>query len=198
MLLWSYTSSMDDLSLLAQAPLSESSFAEPASDTTAPAGPDGFDFLTKLLAKGIHAQTYAAVTSIHQHEASCEIRTAGGAIYHADSVVVTVPLGVLKACVAATGGAKPISFSPPLSERKVAAINALGSGTENKIVLRFEESFWPKDAQFQCTDQRFRFINLDRLSGSTGVLVAHVAPPFSLGFDGLADDARARARQGAE
>jgi hypothetical protein len=49
--------------------------------------------------------------------------------------VVTVPLGVLKS--------NAIVFSPPLSARKRDAIDTLGVGNENRVVLRFETRFWP-------------------------------------------------------
>ena len=46
-------------------------------------------------------------------------------IFRADAVVVTVPLGVLKA--------QAISFHPPLPEWKTQAINNLGFGLLNKV-----------------------------------------------------------------
>ena len=54
----------------------------------------------------------------------------------ADRVIVTVPLGVLKA--------QTIAFDPPLPERKRRAIERLGFGLLNKVVLSFEEPFWPE------------------------------------------------------
>jgi hypothetical protein len=40
---------------------------------------------------------------------------------------------------------------------KRRAIAAMGMGTENKVIMRFESMFWPvKTRFFQCTDQRFR------------------------------------------
>ena len=54
----------------------------------------------------------------------------------ADRVIVTVPLGVLKA--------QTIAFDPPLPERKRRAIERLGFGLLNKVVLSFEEAFWPE------------------------------------------------------
>ena len=44
--------------------------------------------------------------------------------------------------------------------------------------------FWPPTPYFQCTDTRFRFINLDYFK-KDGMLVAHMQPPFSDGFDGM-------------
>ena len=73
--------------------------------------------------------------------------------------------------------------------RKRDAIDALGFGHENKVVLRFTDRFWrkrgisggAKHTHWQCLDQRFRFINLDAV-GKDGTIVAHVGPPFSVGY----------------
>ena len=74
-----------------------------------------------------------------------------------DYVVVALPLGVLQG----RSRESEVSFDPPLSRRKRSAIAALGMGTENKVVLRFERCFWPAKARFlNCTDQRYRFINM--------------------------------------
>ena len=56
----------------------------------------------------------------------------------ADRVVVTVPLGVLKAA--------SIDFDPPLPTVKQAAINAIGMGVLDKFWFRFDEQFWSNDA----------------------------------------------------
>ena len=49
-------------------------------------------------------------------------------------VVVTVPLGVLK-------DRRP-RFSPPLPRERLAAIDRLGFGRFEKVVLTFDEAFW--------------------------------------------------------
>lgn len=63
-------------------------------------------------------------------------RDATGArrVFRGSHVVVTVPLGVLKA--------RAISFSPSLPARKTAAIERLGFGTFEKVVMRFPEPYW--------------------------------------------------------
>jgi monoamine oxidase len=52
---------------------------------------------------------------------------ASGEVFHADGVIVTVPLGVLKA------GA--IAFDPELPPWKGDAINRMGFGNLNKVIL---------------------------------------------------------------
>ena len=78
--------------------------------------------------------------------ATCVEATASGVQVHglwegssaletADLVVVTLPLGVLKA--------QTVEFRPPLSARKQKAIAKVGVGLLNKVALCFRERFWP-------------------------------------------------------
>lgn len=97
----------------------------------------------------------------------------------ADAVVCTLPLGVLKRH-------HETIFRPPLSADKRRAIDALGAGVENKVLLQYDEPFWPEAAYFQSTDQRVRFINLHAF-GKHGLVCAHTSPPFAEGFAGLSD-----------
>ena len=53
------------------------------------------------------------------------------------AVVVTVPLGVLQAGT--------IQFQPSLPTPKSAAINSLGMGVMDKVVLCFDEAFWDSE-----------------------------------------------------
>lgn len=57
-----------------------------------------------------------------------------GEVIAADKVVLTTPLGVLKS--------GSIAFSPPLPEWKTNAIDRLGFGVMNKVILVFEKPFW--------------------------------------------------------
>lgn len=59
---------------------------------------------------------------------------AGANQYTGSHVILTVPLGVLKS------GA--ISFTPPLSLRKLGAIDRMKMGNLEKVVLRFDEKTW--------------------------------------------------------
>ncbi len=58
--------------------------------------------------------------------------------FDANVVVCTVPLKVLKA----------IHFNPPLSARKQEAIENLGMAIHEKILLHFDEPFWPNDVHY--------------------------------------------------
>lgn len=110
---------------------------------------------------------------------SYDIECSNGKNIKCDYVIVTVPLGVLQK--------QKIAFEPSLSDEKWKAIKRLGMGTENKIYMRFAEVFWPKAKFTQCTDLRYRFLNLDAY-GKKNTLLAHVSPPYANDFDGKVDD----------
>ena len=68
------------------------------------------------------------------------VRTAAGTTIHAETVLVTIPLGVLKA-----GG---VHFVPPLPDAKLGAIRRLAQGSYKKVWLEFETPFWEQSATF--------------------------------------------------
>lgn len=66
-----------------------------------------------------------------------KVECENGAIIKADKIVVTLPLGVLKA--------GDVEFEPALPDWKVDAIRRMGYGLLNKVVLVFDEPFWDVD-----------------------------------------------------
>ena len=86
----------------------------------------------KPLAAGL--DTLGCEVAKINHSNGVVVTDAEGNTHEADAIVVTVPLGVLKA------GA--IAFQPALPKRKVAAINRLGFGSLTKVMLRFDRVFW--------------------------------------------------------
>jgi monoamine oxidase len=64
------------------------------------------------------------------------VETSAGEI-QGDTVVVTLPLGVLKA--------GKVTFTPELPEAHRLAIARLGFGTLNKLFLRFPKVSWPSE-----------------------------------------------------
>lgn len=87
------------------------------------------------------SESGVTVTHSGTRSASPADSTEGGAESTAEStadrVIVTVPLGVLKAA--------SIVFDPPLPTAKQAAINAIGMGVLDKFWFRFDEQFWSND-----------------------------------------------------
>jgi hypothetical protein len=110
------------------------------------------------------------VTAIQQDDLGVVLTTTNGAIA-CDRAIVTIPIGVLKASLGLlvdswgaytdnAADAKPssatITFTPPLSQSKVEAIQMLGVGLLNKVVLIFAQPFWKEDVEcFEFIGQYF-------------------------------------------
>ncbi len=86
------------------------------------------------LADGLDVRLGEPVEAIRTSDAGVAVATALGE-HRAAAAVVTLPLGVLKA------GA--VEFDPVLPGPKRAAVEGLGMGVMDKVVLRFDEAFWP-------------------------------------------------------
>ena len=65
------------------------------------------------------------MTEVHYFGDHVKVQTSGGDTFRADKVIVTVPLGLLKA--------DGIAFRPPLPEKKLDAIRSLGAGIIEKV-----------------------------------------------------------------
>ena len=72
---------------------------------------------------------------VEHNQEGVRVHTRGGGEgLQADAVLITVPLGVLKA------GA--VKFAPPLPPWKKEATSRLGFGPMEKVVLLFSRRFW--------------------------------------------------------
>ncbi|MFM9033175.1 MAG: FAD-dependent oxidoreductase [Mycobacterium sp.] len=100
--------------------------------------PDGYDEIVDAVADGLDVRLGHVVTSVDTSGNRAVVITSGGE-FDADAVVVTVPLGVLKA--------SSIRFTPPLAESKAAAVARLGMGALSKTCLRFGSAFWPSGTE---------------------------------------------------
>ncbi|WP_158851416.1 FAD-dependent oxidoreductase [Saccharothrix deserti] len=96
----------------------------------------GYQSVVDALAEGLDVRLRHVVTRIDTGAGPVRVTTDRGR-FEADKVLVTVPLGVLKA--------EAVRFEPPLPEAKRSAIARLGFGTLNKIALHYREPFWPKE-----------------------------------------------------
>ncbi|KAA0065180.1 lysine-specific histone demethylase 1-like protein 3 [Cucumis melo var. makuwa] len=105
--------------------------------------------------------------------AKVKVSTTNGCEFPGDAVLITVPLGCLKA--------ETIKFSPPLPEWKRLSIQRLGFGVLNKIVLEFPEVFWDDSVDYfgataeetKWRGQCFMFWNVRKTVGAP-VLIALV------------------------
>jgi monoamine oxidase len=132
--------------------------------------PRGYDQLTDYIARGLDIRLNAPVAQVRWDGSGVEVELASGERLRGDRVIVTVPLGVLKA-----GG---IRFTPDLPQDKQAAINRLGMGLLNKHFLRFESAFWPGDIDwYEC-------LKHEPGRWSQWVSFAKAGAPVLLGFTG--------------
>ena len=128
------------------------------------------------------------VVGIAYDDDGVSLRLGTGESLGVDRVIVTVPLGVLKA------GA--IEFDPPLPLSMRAAINAVGVGQLELVRVAFDEAFWQTDAVIWSlvgTDAEVTtWVNLQPLTGET-VLLGIAAGDAVAALAKLSDDALARA-----
>jgi monoamine oxidase len=139
--------------------------------------PQGYDALCEWLARGLDIRRNAPVRAIDRSGKGMRVTLADGSIAATDKVIVTAPLGVLKA------GA--IAFTPALPPGHEAAIAMLGMGLLNKHWLRFDAVRWPAEAdwlEYVAPDAPGRWGQWVSLARTTGA-------PVLLAFSG-ADTAR--------
>jgi monoamine oxidase len=96
--------------------------------------PGGYGQYVTALAAGLDVRTEAVVTLVEQNDERVRVTTADGAVFCAQHVVVTVPLGVLQA--------GDVRFDPPLVAPAAEAVERLGMGVYDKVFLRFPSKFW--------------------------------------------------------
>ncbi|KAF5792544.1 putative spermine oxidase transcription regulator SWI/SNF-SWI3 family [Helianthus annuus] len=138
----------------------------------------GYGAIVDSLKDGLHIHLNCIVTDIYRQQEDesqkkVKVCTQNGKIFTGDAVLITVPLGCLKA--------ETIKFSPSLPEWKYSSIKRLGFGVLNKVILEFPEVFWDDSVDYfgataEQTDQRgwcFMFWNVKKTVNAP-VLIALV------------------------
>lgn len=99
--------------------------------------PNGYSQVAEQLALGLDIRLNARVHGIAYPANNPVIVTSDVGSYLAEHVIVTVPIGVLKA--------GSITFTPGLPSAKQTAISRLGSGLLNKVIMEWApaDQFWP-------------------------------------------------------
>ncbi len=116
----------------------------------------GYSVISDHLAEGLDIRTGHAVTQVTVTEDGVTVTTSSPTDVAkkeeiaCSRVVVSVPLGVLKS------GA--ITFEPPLPDAKCGAIERIGFGNYEKLAMRFDKFYWPREAQ------RFNYMSTGDLS----------------------------------
>ncbi|MDB5212730.1 MAG: amine oxidase [Myxococcaceae bacterium] len=99
----------------------------------------GYDVVVAAVGKSLTVRTGEEVTRIEQTAHGANVHSTSG-IFSARHVIVTLPVGVLKA--------GSVEFSPPLSEEKMGIVGRLDMGCLSKTFLRFPKTFWPLGSDF--------------------------------------------------
>ncbi|TRY95103.1 hypothetical protein DNTS_016341, partial [Danionella cerebrum] len=103
---------------------------------------NGYSCVPVALAEGLDIKLNTAVRQVRYTSSGCEViavntrSTTQTFIYKCDAVLCTLPLGVMKQQPPA------VQFVPPLPDWKTAAIQRMGFGNLNKVVLCFDRVFW--------------------------------------------------------
>ncbi|CAG7881028.1 polyamine oxidase 2 [Brassica rapa] len=146
----------------------------------------GYRPVINTLAKGLDIRLNHRVTKTVRQYNGVIVTTEDGKTFVADAAVIAVPLGVLKSGT--------ITFEPKLPDWKQEAINQLGVGIMNKIILRFEKVFWPQvellgvaaETSYGCS----YFLNLHKATGHP-VLVYMSAGQLARDIEKMSDEAAA-------
>ncbi|MGC5702125.1 FAD-dependent oxidoreductase [Pseudomonas sp. NFXW11] len=146
----------------------------------------GYQHLLQGLAKGLPISTDWPVAKITQDADGVTLESRDGRVERGSHLLLSVPLGVLKA--------GSIEFSPTLPTDKTAAIQRLGFGAFEKLLLSFEQPFWASE-QAPCSGLLIKdhplfpyWIDLSPLTG-TPTLAAHICGPSALELAKLDDNA---------
>jgi monoamine oxidase len=97
----------------------------------------GYRGLVDALAKDLDIRLSSVVQAVRSDDDGVEVvieRDGATEVLEASHAIVTAPLGVLKA--------DAIEFDPPLSPAKLTAIDTLGFGVFEKVVLAYDQQYW--------------------------------------------------------
>ncbi|KAF8410492.1 hypothetical protein HHK36_003020 [Tetracentron sinense] len=149
----------------------------------------GYSTVVESLGKGLSIHFNHVVTEVSYSTrdsgetdewwSKVKVSMSNGSELVGDALLVTVPLGCLKA--------DTIKFSPALPEWKRSSIQQLGFGVLNKVVLEFPEVFWDDSVDYfgataEETERRgqcFMFWNVKKTVGAP-VLIALVVGKAAL------------------
>ncbi|MBK8626485.1 MAG: FAD-dependent oxidoreductase [Saprospiraceae bacterium] len=143
---------------------------------------NGYDTIATYLANGLDIKLNQKVTKIDYTSSKVKV-THNGGISEADYVIVTVPLGVLKANV--------IEFSPELPNTKTTAIQKVGMNCVNKFLLTWNTSFWD-DVQYisytpETRDKFNYFVNVKKFHPTVNALMTFAYADYARQSETMTD-----------
>ncbi|KAI0217663.1 Lysine-specific histone demethylase 1A [Lamellibrachia satsuma] len=158
---------------------------------------NGFSCLCVALSEGLDIKLNTAVRQIRYTSTGVEVLTthsrtnSNPMTYKGDAVLATLPLGCLKESLRGNG-VNSVQFVPPLPDWKTGAMQRMGYGGLNKVVLCFDRVFWDPNANLfghvgSTTASRgelFLFWNLYKAP----VLLALVAGEAAAIMENVSDD----------
>ena len=144
--------------------------------------PEGYAQIFEGMAQGIHIKYREVVSEIKHSEHGVIVESNKGS-YEAEAVVITLPVGVLKA--------GKVKFTPELPEAVRKSIDEIKVGLFNKIAMRFQETFWNPDCDmFELVSSRSdfvcQFLNWRKFSKEP-ILIACLAAETAREWERLSD-----------
>ncbi|KAL3151309.1 hypothetical protein ABBQ38_013146 [Trebouxia sp. C0009 RCD-2024] len=148
----------------------------------------GYSSLMEPVAAALNIQMGVVVSQISYNNQGVKVTSASGQEYEGAAVIVTVPLGCLKA--------GDIAFQPPLPPWKTEAIEKLGFGNLNKVVLEFPEAFWTSQFDYfgaavaggpHLRGRCFMFWNCHRVCG-TPILTSIISGGSANAMEACSDE----------
>ncbi len=120
----------------------------------------GYGGWMDALADGLDIRLEHPVTTItHDPDGGVSVEAAG-AVFEGTHAIVTVPVGVLRA--------GSITFAPPLSAERRAALDRLDTGNLEKVVLVWDEPWWDGSLEYVAADNSGAFPEFYDLSATAG------------------------------
>lgn len=143
---------------------------------------NGYDTIPNYLASGLNIQLNQRVSKIGYSDEKVQV-THNGTVSEADYVVVSVPLGVLKA--------NAIQFVPALPSAKQAAIQQIGMNCVNKFLLTWDTTFWD-DVQYisytpEIRDKFNYFVNVKKFHPTVNALMTFAYADYARQTETMTD-----------
>lgn len=143
---------------------------------------NGYDTIANFLASGLNVKFNERVGKIDYSNTKIKI-THNGIISEADYVIVSVPLGVLKA--------NKIEFLPSLPAAKQNAIQKVGMNCVNKFLLIWNTAFWD-DVQYisytpEIRDKFNYFVNVKKFSPNVNALMTFAYADYARQTETMSD-----------